>query len=84
MFICMPICQPHGLVSRKYLRSSKGHSFCSCKPQDLIFFASFWICFQLNHNPEMGCQPQILAAANFGHLRDVFRGTFGGVIFDYA
>ena len=31
------VCQPHALVSRNYLRSSKAYIKCLCKPQNLIF-----------------------------------------------
>ena len=45
MFYYVTICQPHGLVSRKNLRSLQGHSFCLGKPQNLISFAIVWIFF---------------------------------------
>ncbi len=78
---CFSVCV---YVSRKYLRSSNGHSFCSRKPQNLFFFASERILLLVNHNTKIFWQPQILGAANFVRLRHTRFVTFWGVIFDYA
>ena len=53
MVFCSPVCQPHDLVSHKYLHSSTGHSVCLSQPRNLIFFACCSICCLLNHYPEI-------------------------------
>ena len=84
MVFCIPVCQPHDLVSQKYLRSSTGHSFCLGQPHNLILFAYCSICRLLNHNPEISVSHKFLSATNFVHLRVPQNVTFWGVIFDYA
>ena len=80
----MGVCQPHGHVSRKYLRTSKHQRFAPGKPRALIFFALVCICSRLKKALKMECQPQIFDAEMQPQKLHVNCDTFGGLIYDCA
>ena len=59
----------------------KGAQFLLTSAANVDFFAYCCIWFLLNHTPEMKCQPQFFAAANFDQLRQVKSDTKRGLIF---
>ena len=73
------LCQPHRLVSHKYLRNSNMNYFGVVSHEILIFFAWCRYCSKLNIPPKINCQPQILAKIQADLQRVSEMQHFGGL-----